>query len=325
MQKTILILIGLILLGCGYRPPSKGDLNVVHLFCSEVDRPHVEPAIDSLFAGFISTPQPEKIFKIVWKNPEDMDDLQLSPNLMVISIRKPKDDTGDRLYDRFVENIPDAGPVISLDDVYAKNQSVIVIKAEDAIDFQINIDNYGDWILTELERSFDKRLLEYVLSKGLNQKLMKQVKNQFGLDMKIQEDFTIIRENADKDFLWLGRGFPYRWLVFNKIHPDKLKNPEESWVTVKEILEANVDGITIQEVMQTNELIDRLDSQVRVLRGLYFHEESQTGGPFFTYLVDGNKSESVRLISGFVNYPGHDKILLLKQLEILALTYQITK
>ena len=62
------------------------------------------------------------------------------------------------------------------------------------------------------------------------------------------------------------------------------------------------------------------DSKVHVMRGIYEHSESETGGPFFVYIFDTDSANEVILIGGFVNYPGHEKILLLKQLEIIAKT-----
>ena len=56
------------------------------------------------------------------------------------------------------------------------------------------------------------------------------------------------------------------------------------------------------------------------MRGIYEHFESDTGGPFFVYIFDTEQTNEVILISGFVNYPGHEKLLLLKQLEIIAKT-----
>ena len=56
------------------------------------------------------------------------------------------------------------------------------------------------------------------------------------------------------------------------------------------------------------------------MRGVYEHGESETGGPFFVYIFDTKTVNEVILVSGFINYPGHEKIVLLKQLEIIANT-----
>ena len=56
------------------------------------------------------------------------------------------------------------------------------------------------------------------------------------------------------------------------------------------------------------------------MRGIFEHNESNTGGPFFVYIFDIALSDEVILISGFVNHPGHEKLMLIKQLEIMAKT-----
>ena len=62
------------------------------------------------------------------------------------------------------------------------------------------------------------------------------------------------------------------------------------------------------------------NNQILIMRGIYEHTESDSGGPFFVYIFDTEQTNEVILISGFVNYPGHEKLLLLRQLEILAKT-----
>ena len=62
------------------------------------------------------------------------------------------------------------------------------------------------------------------------------------------------------------------------------------------------------------------EKRIPMMRGIYEHSESDTGGPFFVYIFETEQMNEVILISGFVNYPGHEKLLLLKQLEIIAKT-----
>ena len=59
---------------------------------------------------------------------------------------------------------------------------------------------------------------------------------------------------------------------------------------------------------------------IPVMRGIYEHSDSNTGRPLLVYIFDTQQTNTVILISGFVNYPGHAKLSLLKQLEIMAIT-----
>ena len=62
------------------------------------------------------------------------------------------------------------------------------------------------------------------------------------------------------------------------------------------------------------------DKSQYIMRGIYEHDESESGGPFFVYIFETDSVNEVILVSGFVNYPGNEKLLLLKQLEIIANT-----
>ena len=63
----------------------------------------------------------------------------------------------------------------------------------------------------------------------------------------------------------------------------------------------------------------------KVIRGLYEHFDSDSGGPFFTYIFDNNVNNNVILLSGFVNNPGKKKSDLLLQLETIVNNVKVKK
>jgi hypothetical protein len=65
--------------------------------------------------------------------------------------------------------------------------------------------------------------------------------------------------------------------------------------------------------------------KIRVMRGVYEHLESDTGGPFVIYLFDGNTENEVILVGGFVNNPGREKAALLRQLELTIQKMQFNR
>jgi len=324
MQKInqfLIILTGLLLISCDYVPDYRGEMNELIIFCSPEDREGIQPALDSLFSQAISTPQPESILNISWADPWDFNDYQLRPNLLVVSLLKPEDTTGDRLYTRFDEQFPSREGIILANDLYAKDQAVIAIQGIDAIELQLRIDKYGQWIMNQLTEELHQRVLKYALSKGLNKQLMSQVKSDFGIELPIQRDFMEIRNEPESEFLWIGRGFPYRWITFHKTR-NGFENPDSSWLDIKVILEESIGSIEIPDMLSETQIQELQGKKVRMVRGVYYHEESNSGGPFFTCILSPPGEESHILVSGFVNYPGHDKLLLIKQLETLILEYE---
>ena len=53
----------------------------------------------------------------------------------------------------------------------------------------------------------------------------------------------------------------------------------------------------------------------KIYSGLYEHYESDTGGPFITYVFENDMNNELILITCLVNNPGKSKYLLIKQLE----------
>ena len=173
-----------------------------------------------------------------------------------------------------------------------------------------------EWIINE---SIDFKLSEHIFSKGFNLKLSENIHDKFGVNLKTQEDFTIINE-FDDEFLWIGRGYPYRWITFHKTKNILFESPELSWVNLDSLFKGTIPDIVIGEWYKTSDFKEINGNKIRILRGLYEHKTSESGGPFFVYMFELHESNEVILISGFVNYPGHDKYLLLRQLEIIVKT-----
>ena len=92
----------------------------------------------------------------------------------------------------------------------------------------------------------------------------------------------------------------------------------DSWIYLESEFDRYMPSISISEYYRKNSTI----KNQLIMRGLFEHEDSQSGGPFFTYIFDTTNKNELILISGFVSYPGHDKILLLKQLEIIVKTFK---
>ncbi len=316
-----LLLPVILLVNCDFLPKSEGNINEVIIAVSPEDKVLVKPILDDLFYEVIHTPQSEHVFTCRWINPWDLDDYKTRTNLMVVSLKHPNDSTGDRLFERFTESSIDDHHTIAKTDMYAKGQLFLGLSGVDAIDFEIQTKKNRDWILSQLKSNFDVNLSDYVFSKKKNPKLSKLIEEQFGFHIDLQRDFQMIKDDSGNKFLWIGRGVPYRWLIFHQFKGD-FSTPEKSWKIVEEAFRNTIQDIQLSTELRTHETIVITESNVRMIRGIYIHDESQSGGPFFTIFIPNEKNDDMILISGFVNNPGHPKLKLVKQLEVIAKTFE---
>ena len=142
----------------------------------------------------------------------------------------------------------------------------------------------------------------------------------FGYTLDLQPDYKIIKSDSLQPFIWMGRGFPYRWITIHKSEKSKYTQKDEAWDQLSIEFADLMPHIRIGNYMRSVERHQYGDKAEHIMRGVYEHDESESGGPFFVYIFETDSMNEVSLVSGFVNYPGHDKLLLLSQLEIIANT-----
>ena len=155
-----------------------------------------------------------------------------------------------------------------------------------------------------------------------NNKLSNKIMNILGNTIDIQTDYKLIRSDSLNSFVWIGRGYPYRWITIHKSGKNNYLQKISAWDQLKIEFADLMPSIKISEFYKNTSNYQTDKNMLHIMRGIYEHEESASGGPFFVYIFETESVNEVILVSGFVNYPGHEKILLLKQLEIIANTFQ---
>ena len=200
--------------------------------------------------------------------------------------------------------------IFSLYDLYANNQLFMVLSSHDATKLSIDINNYQEWILKEFNNNIKKNILYDLHKEKQNKDIVDQIENKFKINLFIDQNYQIIKDSDN--FLWIGRGFPYRWIVIFSI--DKININSDNYVQIiRDTLEKKLNNVIISDYKL---LLVQNDVNL-VLRGVYEHSHSDTGGPFFTYIFENISNNEVIFVSGFVNNPGKNKVDILEQLETI--------
>ena len=321
MQKSLIILL-ILVLACSSKRSAIGEYNAIEVFCSIEDKQLVQPLIDDFFSLELNLPQPEKLYSVSWHEPHEFSEYSNRHNLMVISLVNPVDETGDRLFERIHDAISSVDSVIAIENMYSLNQVFLGIQSFDAFQLKQQLQNYHNWFFDELNSNAQKTIIAYARSKGENSSLSQHVSDVFDVDIIIQKDFQILQEVSEPPFLWICRGYPYRWISFHEADFDDISSPDETWVLLEILLESTFGSIEITGDFRSSEIVKYESKSIPLLRGNYFHPENDSGGPFFTMFFKKPESGYL-LISGFINYPGHEKMALIKQLEAIILDADI--
>ena len=303
MQKTIIIILFLVF-SCSRIPSSNGDNNEIVIFCSDEDKGLIKFKIDDTFSNYINTPTEENIYKLSWINPVDFKKYKFHKNILIISLVQPKDSTIDLLYNKFTKQYENKS-LFSLYNLFSKNQLIIPIGSHNSITFLDFFQSNQNWIVDEVNNNIDLNFKKSLLKKSKNDSIISILNNKFSVDPHIDIDYQVLDNKTN--FFRIGRGTPYRWLLFSKIDKNYKNN---IWTKYKEIINENIEGLDISNYYKIKD--------GDFFRGLYEHRESDTGGPLFIYLFDNNDNNEVILVSGFVNNPGKNKYKILKELEIIT-------
>ena len=319
MQKIQLIII-IFFLSCSSKPKSIGVLNEILVLVSPEDKDFIEPIFLYLFDEIIYTPQEEKVFDLKYINPWSLNNIKYHGNIVFASLDFPEDSTGDILANKILLQNKESSNIIVLGDLYSNNQIFSVFTGLDALDLQNSIQNNKQWILDQYYSLLENRIKNELYNNGKNEILSKEIMSVLGYSIDLQVDFQLIKSDSTSLFVWVGRGYPYRWITLHKTAKNNYLNIENAWKNLKISMDTLMPDVVVSEYFRSNNRIVYEEDRIPVMRGIYEHPESETGGPFFVYIFETEEMNEVILISGFVNYPGHEKILLLKQLEVMAKT-----
>jgi hypothetical protein len=320
LQKKLILFNILVITACNYLPENIGKENEIIVIISPEDREIVEPQILDLFSHTIYTPQPETEFSIKFKNPWEIKNVNKYTNLVIVSLDFPVDSTGDLLMAKITSINNQYNNLFILKDLYARNQIVCAIHTEDAISMESMMKKNKYWMLNEFRSAQYERIISRIHKYGNSSLISEKIQDIFDYNIHLHPDYNILKYDSLKPFIWIGRGNPYRWITIHKSNKNIFKSSMTAWPEIVKIYFETLPSINISENFRIVETLNYNNKKRHIMRGIYEHKESDSGGPFFVYIFDNESENEVILVSGFVNYPGHEKLLLLKQLEVIAFT-----
>lgn len=318
MQKKIsLILLSLFIFQCSFKANAEGPLNDIFIFSSEKDKTLIKPVIENTFNLSRHTPQEEFYFNLKWADITEISELNRRCNIIVVSLEFPADTTTDPFSKSLHANQNSANEhTLVMDDVYVNHQKFISLKTKDAIHLETILDTIGPWLVDQLFLNVNSQLLEKVNSGKKHEKLEQKIIEWFNLSIPVQIDYMILRSDTlQRNFLWLGRGVPYRWLTFHETPFLNSDKAEVYWQHFEKLVHKTMPQVEISSHYRTQDFLP--DKNIKRLKGIYAQMDTHTGGPFSSYIFELPHQRKTLFITGYVNNPGKDKLMLLRKLELI--------
>ena len=320
---------GILVVDCNYTPPVLGQEDVLVIIASVEDRPLLEPLLMDVFDHTMATPAPESYYQIRWESPVDFEDFQHYKNLIIASLAFPSDSTGDILIQKILgeERVAEAreggNPIFVSSDYLARGQMFMALSALDAVHARQEIIRLNTWIFDQFEQQLRIRQHESVYKYRTERKLERELEEKYDWHLSIQQGYITVKELPEKNFVWLGKGYPYQWLAVHWIdQADTITiTPDWAWRHMEYAADSLFEDIYMDSLFRSIELGTENGHNIYILRGIWGHDSLTAGGPFFTYAFRDREQNRVYFITGLIFNPSGTKALLIRRQEVVSRTF----
>jgi len=324
-KNNIILLLFLFLINCS-NEKAITNFRDVHVYTSLIDQHRVEEILSNqLFDFKYYTPIPQSKYQAQMRDLSNFADGAVNSAIILVALADSQDSLGMKLVNRLGNNSDEN--ILLINNYFSENQLLFIMKADDVDALSFNLEMNKDWILSKLkENEFDK-LMEYSFRSGVNDSISQLYLEKFNLDISIQKDYQIIKESDNERYFWIGRGYPYRWILVYEDIQSHYNSKESTYRRLNEKFSTILDINALPYEVQYD-LIRTEEDELRKIYGVYgtkTDSENVTGGPFISYFFDIPETNKVLIASGFVNFPGKDKVFHIKELEYMLETAKIIK
>jgi len=293
----------------------------VYIYTSLESREKIKSIIENELFNFVyHTPSPQKRYTPIWKEISQFTDNPIHSTLMVISLDGDRDSLSRTLTNRLTDNSSNNFTLVN--NYYSENQLLFILKHNNSDDLSMDIAINKNWFLSKLKENEFNYIKKNNFKSGLNDSLIDRCKEMFDLNVEIQEDYQLIKQDVENNFLWIGRRYPYRWIF---IYEDIQKHYSSNESTYRRLNQQFSKILDVEALSyEANfELIRTSEDEIRKVYGVYgtkIESKNSTGGPFITYIFDKPETNRVLIASGFVNFPDKNKVFHIKELEYILET-----
>ncbi|MFQ5602924.1 MAG: DUF4837 family protein [bacterium] len=327
------VLIGAVLfaLSCFKKPKSLGGDTILFVVADSTDWQVLQPTFSEVFEKVIKTPQPEKVFKIVWVPPRRFSEFATKKNLVLTGALQSSGDLNQKIQNMLslkVKNMVEEGSafVFPKNNPWADNQLLVVLVSNTLSELQSKLLENKEY----LYNLFKEKLLEetrdqmyYTLEQT---DLADRLLEKFGWTLRIQHDYIVNVERTFDQFVMLRRSLPgrERWLFVHWIEEGDPNVIEEKWIvaTRNKLTAKFYENDRVVEGYTKSKETVFLNRNAVMLEGLWENEQKQAGGPFRTYCFYDEPSARIYLIDIAVFFPGGEKEPFLRQLDIMAHSFK---
>ena len=316
--------------GCDNKKASLGADNEIRVICSKEDRDVVEKYLSLVFTDTIFTPEPEPYYYLKFSDPATYNRLKTQAYIIIASTNRNPDNSGYQLIKQILpkyqlDEIQNDDPMIFGKDIFAKDQLFMILNFENEQKTNKLIQDKKGFIRQKYHDQFIDRQRKFILDGLSNTELEKDFSLKYDWSIKIPWGWELIKERPDSNFIWIGREMPFQWISISwesgNITSNELKAGKYLWNWLPKYygyIQSSEHKFNLDKTNFNNNYAWRL-------KGVWETKElkESKGGPFVSYLFYDEKNDLTYHINYLVHYPGKDKSLYMRQLDLIVKSFKI--
>jgi len=328
---TIFLISLIALVSCETKRVAKGPTDVIYVLASDEVKNVLQPAIDTTFSFGIRTPQFQRYFYTEWHSFDELSEYIYYPNTIVIADLNRNDAAtqfikGMLNNERYESIKQDTVAMFALEDYWRRIQMFVAVAGYDMDKLSAYILERQGWLYGKFNNKYKERQLKYIYNKYEQRNLAEKLWEKYHWSFRVPSDYFILHEYPMRNFVWLGRGLPYRWMSVSWAAGIKTE-----WLTANGLFNKRNEigkiyrNIRTEEKFLGHKFVKFGQWNALRMYGLWYNEEKPQGGPFVSYAFYDEASDRTYVIDLMAFCPGEKYTNYIRQLELIAETFRTTE
>jgi hypothetical protein len=329
---SIIILLTLCLQSCERKPQTLGSFDKIIILCETNLWSEIELELKKALQVEIITPQPEYIFNLLQREPDNLSDLKRYRNLLLVGTLETPGPT-KKLFDKMLTEkarnsiLSGENAIFQKPNVWSKDQLLGVVVAKDVENLKMNIAKEQERIFDMFDMHTKEVVTQSMYSGHEKTDIQNQILANHGWSVRIQHDYYCAIDSAKARFVWLRRLGPQRWF---SVYYEQVDDPtilSKEWMietrnrNTKQFYKGDVI-VQNDEINVTEKTVNFNDRFAIQLNGIWENNELMLGGPFRSFGFYNKSDERLYLVDIAVFAPGERKFQYIRQLESMAFTFK---
>ncbi len=317
---------------CSMKRESLGSYNKILVIADSTLWVEVQDELKTALEQIAYTPQPEPIFSLLQKNPDQLRRVMRHPNILVVGTLQSKGEMKnliDKLLSeestRRVES--NEAFLFQKKNAWALDQILAVVVSKDVETLKKNIVEQGDKIFDVFDVFQAGHTFRTIFKQYEQKEIEKKLMQEHGWSVRVPHDYFVAVDSSELRYVWLRRFNPQRWF---SVYWEPVDDPSvlsKEWLLEKRayFVDKFYDGDYVyQDTLITvrEKVVDFNDRYAIRLDGVWQNDKHVMGGPFRTFGFYEESDGRMYLIDLAVYAPGVRKYPFMRQLDVMAHTFK---